>query len=511
MPSENSKRIAKNTLFLYFRMLITMAVSLYTSRVVLNTLGVEDYGIYNVVGGVVLMFSSINTTMATAVQRFMNFEMGRKDQKKLNLIFNTSIILHIGIAFIIFILIESIGVWFLNTKMNIAPERMGAANWVLQFSLFAFVVTILSVPYNAAIIANERMKAFAFISIFEVSLKLLIVFMLVWFSFDKLKLYAVLVFVVSVIIRIFYGIYSKRHFEECHFHWQWDKALFKEMTFFAGWNMIGVTSGLLRTQGVNIVLNLFFGTVINAAMGIANQVKQAIESFVNNFLTALNPQITKSYAAGERSYLMNLVFRGSRYGFYLLLFLTLPVLIETEFILRAWLKIVPEYAVIFVRLILILSIIESLSKTLIQTMFATGEIRNYQLIVGGITLLNLPLSILFLYLEYPPPVIFIVAIGIAIIALFVRLIMLSSMVGFSIKKYFINVIINVFKVGGLSLLLPFLLFLFTAPGFTRFLLVSFMSAVSVAFVIYLVGLSSKEKLFVKEKIKEIKILVISMK
>ena len=498
--SSSNKRIAKNTMMLYIRMLLTMVVSLYTSRVVLNTLGVEDYGIYNVVGGVVIMFSSINSTMATAVQRFMNFEMGKKNFKKLNSIFNTSVIIHIGIALIILILLETIGLWFLNTKMDIPEGRMGAANWVFQFSLFAFMVNVMSVPYNAAIIANEKMEAFAYISILEVTLKLLIVFMLVWFSFDKLKLYAVLTFFVSVIIRIIYGVYSKRNFKECDFHWQWDKSLFKEMSSFAGWNMIGTTSTLVRTQGVNIVLNLFYGVFVNAAMGVANQVRGAVDSFVGGFMTAMNPQIVKNYASGDFDNLFKLIFKGSRYSFYLLLFLTTPILIETEFILKLWLKIVPQYAIEFVRLTLVLTLIESLSKTLIQTMFATGRIRNYQITVGGITLLNLPLAILFLYLNYSPQVVFFIGIAIAIISLFIRLIMLKSMINLNSSLYIKKVILNVISVGILSAIAPVSLLCFVEVSFVRLLSVVILSLISISITVYLVGLSTEEKVFLKGKV-----------
>lgn len=500
MPSSKSQRIAKNTLFLYFRMLITMLVSLYTSRIILNTLGVEDYGIYNVVGGVVMMFSIINGTMATAVQRFMNYEMGKKDEERLKTVFNISVVIHIGIALIVLILLESIGVWFLNNKMNISPERMNAANWVLQFSTFSFVATILSVPYNAAIIANEKMKAFAFISILEVSLKLLIVFSLSWFSFDKLKLYAVLMFLLSVLLRIVYGIYAKKNFKECRFQWKWDKNIFKEMTAFAGWNMIGVSSSILRTQGVNIVLNIFYGTFVNAAMGIANQVKSAIENFTNNFIVALNPQITKSFASGDKSYLMTLVFHGSKYAFYLLLFISLPIILEAEIILKLWLKTVPEYAVIFVRLTLVVSLIESLSKTLIQAMFATGKIRDYQLVVGSITLLNLPLSLLFLYWGYPPHVVFIIAIIIAIISLFVRLTMLKTMINIQVKSFLYKVVINVTIISILSALIPTAIFFSLGPGFKRLLLVTFTSILSTTLMIYIIGLTAKERNLINNKI-----------
>ena len=379
MNSANNKRIAKNTLFLYIRMIITMGVSLYTSRIVLSTLGVEDYGVYSVVGGVVAIFSSLNSTMAGAVQRFLNFEMGKNNHARLNKVFNTSIIIHVGIAVIIFILVELIGTWFLNSKMNIPNERLVAANWVLQFSLLTFIVNIISVPYNAVIIANEKMKVFAYISIIDVTLKLIIVFMLTLFNYDKLIMYSILMFLVSVIIRLIYGIYSKQNFEECRFKWLWDTPVFKEMTSFAGWNLIGVTSTLARTQGVNIVLNLFYGTVVNAAMGIANQVRQALELFVNNFTTALKPQITKSYALGDLKYMMDLVFQGTRFAIYLLFLITFPILLETDYILNIWLKNVPAHTIIFVQLVTVIVIIETLSKTLIQTMFAYGKIRNYQI------------------------------------------------------------------------------------------------------------------------------------
>lgn len=477
-----------------------MIVSLYTSRIVLNTLGVEDYGINNVVGGIVVMFSAVNTTMATSVQRFMNFEIGKRNTKKLNAIFNTSIIIHIGIALLVLILVESVGVWFLNFKMNIPHERLNAANWVLQFSTFSFMVNVLNVPFNATIIANEKMKIFALVGILEVVLKLLIVFLLTWFSYDKLKLYAVLLFVVSVIIQLVNMVYSKRNFKECDFHWHWDKSLFKEMVSFAGWNMIGVTSTLVRTQGVNIVLNLFYGVVINAAMGIANQVKNAMDSFVNNFMTALNPQIVKSYASSDKEYLMKLVFRGSRYSFYLLLFVSLPIILETRYVLTLWLKNVPDYAVVFVRLILILVMVESLSKTLIQSMFATGDIKLYQIVVGSVTLMNLPLSILFLYFGYAPQVVLIIAIGIAIVSLFIRLFMLEKMISLNVFSFFKEVLSNVFIVGSTSIILPLTFIFFIKPGLSRFIIVSCICIVSVAVAVYLIGLSKEETKYINKRL-----------
>jgi O-antigen/teichoic acid export membrane protein len=427
-----------------------MAVSLYTSRVVLNVLGVSEYGIYNVVGGVVMMFSSIN-----------------------------------------------------NAEMNIDPARMDAANWVLQFSILAFIVTILSVPYDAVIIANEHMQAFAVISIIEVALKLFIAFAVAWFDFDKLKLYAVLTFAVSLALRFIYGSYSKKHFAEARFKWEWHRNLFKEMLSFAGWNLIGVTSTLIRTQGINIVLNLFFGTLVNAAMGIANQVKTAVDQFTNNFLMALNPQITKSYAAGDHEYLFKLVFNGSKYAFYLVFFLTLPLLAETEYVMKLWLKTVPEYTVAFVRLVLVTAIIESLSKTLIQTMFATGNIRRYQIIVGSVTILNLPLSIVFLYWGFGPQITMTIGIFIALFALQVRLQMLRTMVGLPVMKYYKDVILLVLTVSIVAAVIPLITHWYMNPGFLRFILNSILSIISVLCSVYFIGLSRNERNMFTDKFKTI--------
>lgn len=486
---------------LYVRMFFTMAVSLYTSRIVLNALGVSDFGIYNVVGGMVMLFSSVNTTMATAVQRFLNFEMGRKNTEALNRIFNTSVIIHIFIALFVFLLLESIGIWFLNYQMKIDPDKLGAANWVFQFSILTFVVSVLSVPYDATIIANEHMKAYAFVSIIEVSLKLMVAFAITWFEFDKLKLYAVLIFCVSLILRLVYGVYAKKHFAETKFRWQWNKALFREMMSFAGWNLIGVSSTLIRTQGINVVLNLFFGTLLNAAMGIALQVKTAVDNFTNNFLAALNPQITKSYAAKDTEYLLSLIFNGSKYAFFLVFLVALPLLIETDYVLTLWLKNVPDYTVTFVKLILIVSIVESLSKTLIQTMFATGEIRKYQIVVGSVTLLNLPLSVLFLYLGFEPQITLTIGIVIAIFALYVRLSMLRKMIDLPVFKYLKEVIFVVLIVAVVSMLAPMFVKLNLAQGFNRFIIVTLVSVISVIISVYSIGLAATERHFLIDKIK----------
>ena len=323
--SSNNKRIAKNTLLLYFRMLVTMAVSLYTSRVVLNILGVEDFGIYNVVGGIVAMFGFINGSMTSATQRYLTFELGQNNRTQLTKVFSTSLSIHAIISFLIIVLAETVGLWFLWNKMQIPADRMNAAFWVFQCSVAASVIMIMSVPYNAAIIAHERMSAFAYISIIEVSLKLLIVCFLRYFHTDKLILYAALIVIVQLVIRLCYSWYCNRHFKETKYRWIWDKTLFCEMTGFAGWNLFGNLAAITFTQGLNLLLNMFFGPVVNAARGIAVQAQTAIGQFSSNFQTALNPQITKSYATGDMEYMHGLIFRSAKFSFFLLLLLSLPV------------------------------------------------------------------------------------------------------------------------------------------------------------------------------------------
>lgn len=502
--SENNKRIAKNTLLLYVRMLFMMVVSLYTSRVILNALGVEDFGIYNVVGGVVAMFSVISGSLSAAISRFITYELGKGDQSKLNKIFSASVTIQLLLSLIIVILIESVGVWFLNVKMSIPVARMTAANWVLQFSIITFVINLISVPYNAAIIAHERMSAFAYISILEAVCKLAIAFLIVVSPMDKLVFYAILMCVVSVIVRFTYGHYCKKHFTECTYHFHWDKDILNKMFGFAGWNFIGASSAVLRDQGGNIVINLFYGPSVNAARGIANQVNSAIMGFVSNFMTALNPQITKSYASGDREYMMTLIFQGARLSFYMLLLLSLPVLINTHYILVIWLKLVPEHAVLFVQLILIFAMCESISNPLVTAMLATGKIRNYQIVVGGLQVLNLPISYVCLRLGCIPESVLVVAIVISQSCLAARLYMLRKMIGLSSIQYMKKVYLNVIVVSLLSPVIPVLLLKYLEESFLSFVVLSLGAVVCTLIVEFYVGCNGKERKFVVDKVKKIK-------
>ena len=316
MPSSNNKHIAKNTLMLYFRMILTMLVSLYTSRIVLNTLGVEDYGIYNIVGGVVILFSFFNNAMSNATQRFLSFELGQNNSVQLKRTFSMIINVHIGIAFLIFLLAETVGLWFLNTHINIPTERMKAANWVYQFSIFTFLINIIRVPYHATIVAYEKMSFYAYLSIIEVLLKLGVVFLIQISPLDKLIFYGFLIFVVSVLILLVYKIYCNKNFDAANYNFFWDTKLFKTLISFSGWSLFGSAANVSSKQGTDILLNIFYGVMVNAAMGIANQVNNAVNGFVQNFQTAFKPQIVKSYAANETDYLIRLIFQTSKFSFF---------------------------------------------------------------------------------------------------------------------------------------------------------------------------------------------------
>ena len=495
MASENNKRIAKNTLMLYFRMLLTMLVSLFTVRVVLNTIGVVDYGIYNVVGGIVVMFSFLSSTMATASQRFFAFELGRNDIPQLKKTFSLTITIYAIIAVIVLLLAETIGLWFLNTQMVIPPERMGAANWIYQFSIFSFLVTIMTIPYNAAIIAHENMKVYAYVSIIEVSLKLVIVYILVYFSFDKLILYAVLMFLTTCVITFIYSTICRRKYYECRYQFHWDKDLFRTLISYSGWNLFGAIAWVINNQGINILLNLFFGPIVNAARAIAYQVNTAVNLFVSNFLTALNPQITKYYATEEKEKMIKLVFQSSKFSYFLLFLLSMPVLLETNFIFTLWLKETPQYVVLFTRLVIICALIDSLSYPLMTAAQATGKIKQYQIVVGGMMLLNLPASYCFLKMGFLPQVTMFIAIVISIICFFLRLWMLRSMVGLCMRDYYRAVLIVVFSISIVAYLLPLFLIFQLDESLTRFIIVGVTGLMTSFTTIYFIGLSLSERLY----------------
>lgn len=500
--AENTKRIAKNTLMLYVRMLFGMLVSLYTSRVVLQALGVEDYGIYNVVGGVVAMFSMISNSLSSSVSRFLTFELGKGNLEGLKRVFSTSLSIHVALVLVIVLLSETLGLWFLNTHMTIPENRLYAANWVFQASVLTFVINLLSVPFSASIVSHERMSAFAYIGILDIIFRLLIVLFIAYsgWNFDRLIIYSLLLVGVVCIMQAIYWNYCTRNFEECKFGLSFDVSCWKEMSSFAGWNFIGCTAGLLKDQGVNILLNLFIGPVINAARGIANTVNNVLASFSGNFMTALNPQITKSYAAGDYDYMFSLVERGSRFSYYILLLFALPMLFETEFVLTLWLKHYPEHTVNFVRLILIVTMCDILSNTLINLQVATGKIRNYQLVVGGMLLMNFPLSYFCLKMGLPPESTLIVVLIVAVCCLFLRLLFLRKMVGLSMKRYLRKVCGNVLFVTLLAMIIPSFIYTQMSDSIIRFVTICVFTTVCSSIAIYWGGCSMNEREFIKEKI-----------
>ncbi|MBP1675654.1 MAG: polysaccharide biosynthesis protein [Bacteroidetes bacterium] len=500
----NNKRIAKNTLLLYFRMLLLMGVSLYTVRVVLNTLGTVDYGIYSVVGGIVTMFSFLSNTMASASQRFFSYELGRGNYEQLKKTFSMTMTIYAMIALVILILAETVGLWFLNNKMTIPAERMEAANWVYQFSILSFMMTMITIPFNAAIIAHERMNVYAWVSIVEVLLKLLVVYLLVAFSIDKLKLYAILIFGVTTLVTFIYRSYCIRKFNECRFSFYWNKKLFKEILSFSGWNLFGALAGIFNNNGINIVLNMFFGPIVNTARAVAYQVNSSTNQFVQNFMTASRPQITKLFASGEQEQMMKLVFQSSKFSYILLFILSMPVLLETHFIFKVWLNDVPEYVVLFTRLIIIGTLIDSTSYALQTAAQATGKIVTYQAVVGGMMILNLPLAYLLLRLGHAPQSVFYLSIANSAVCLFLRLYMLSKMIHLSVSDFAYRVLLPLFLVTIIAYIAPLTILMNLDMGFSRFFIILCAGFISSISTIFFIGLTKNEKQFALQTVKNFK-------
>ncbi len=498
---ENNKRIAKNTIVLYCRMLFMMAISLYTSRVVLNTLGVVDFGIFSVVGTVVSMFSFLNGAMTSSTTRYITFALGQGDEKRLKTIFSTALQIHALIAFVIVVLSETIGLWFFYHKMQIPPDRLDAAFWVLQLCIVDSVFAVMSVPYNAAIVAHERMSAFAWMSIYDAVAKLLIVYLLVVTPFDRLVFYAAMLVVVQITSRFIYSIYCNHHFAESKYNRVWDKPLFREMLSFASWSLFGDLSMTLFTAGLNMLLNVFFGPIVNAARGVATQVQGTIMGFVNNFQMAVNPQITKTYAKGEMDAMHNLMFRCARFSFYLLFFISLPVILEADFVLTVWLKTVPENTVTFLRIIICTSLIYTCANPLIIANKATGKVKRYQTVCGTILLLILPVSYVVLKLGAPAYAVFIVHFVMECICQLARMVMLRPLIGLRVRDYFRSIYLYIFAVVAISALAPVGIFVAMPDGVLRFFTVCVVSVVSVSSVVYVIGLTAGEKVFVREKVR----------
>lgn len=499
--SENNKRIAKNTILLYIRMLLIMLISLYTSRVVLNTLGVTDYGIYNVVGGVIAMFSFLTNSMGAASSRYITYDLGRGEIETMKRTFGNIVTIHLLLAGIILLLGETVGLWFVLNKLQIPSERINAAIWVYQFSVFTSVLTIISVPYNAAIIAHERMKAFAYIGVVDAGLKLLIVYLLLVIPLDKLVTYAGLLFCIQLFDRVIFGVYCTRHFEETRTKCSFSKELFSEIFGFAFWTMNGNLAVIGYTQGLNILLNIFFGPVVNAARGVAVQVQGVVMNFCRNFQMALNPQLTKSYAQEDLVTMQRLLKLSSKFSFYLLFLLSLPLIFEAPLVLKWWLGIVPEHTVNFLRLILCSSMLVSLSNPLIISVHATGNIKKFQLIEGTMLLCIVPIAyILLKYFKIAPEYVFCVHIIVEACTQYVRMRIVLPMISMRIAVYIRSILIPILKVLVLAPILPLLIYYTIDQSVMSFLLVCGASVLSVIVSIYFVGCEQHERKFFVDKL-----------
>ena len=450
---ENTKRIAKNTVILYFRMILVLGVSLYTSRVVLNTLGASDYGIYNVVGGFVIMMGVLNAAMASGTARFLTYELGKKTDRQYNRVFSMSINIHFLIALVIILFAELFGVWFVNTKLVIPVERIDVANWVFQFALFSLFFQVIQAPYSASIISHEKMNVYASISIIEVLLKLCIVIFFVYLPVDKLKLYAFLIFLVSIKIYFINRFYCLKRIPDSHYTYDWDKGLFKRLISFSGWNMFGNLASVVYVQGVNILLNMFLGTVVNAARAISLQVAALSTHFVSSIYTAINPQIIKSTAANDIAYLFQLVNKASKLSFSIVFIIVLPVFIKTDEILTLWLGNVPDYTVTFTKLALVNAIIGTYSACLITLIQAIGRIKKFQICFSFLFLLSIPISYSLLKFGFSVDYVIFSLVVLEAFALCLRLITVKKQINFDVVIYLKQVILKTAPLAIVSILI----------------------------------------------------------
>lgn len=507
--SSNNKRIAKNTLLLYVRTLSIMLVTLYTSRVVLNILGVTDYGIYNVVGGVIAMLGFFTGSLGAASSRYITFGIGRGDMSIMKKTFGNILSIHLILAGIVLIFGETIGLWFMSTQLQIPDERFTAAIWVYQFSVLSSILGVVSVPYNATIIAHEKMSAFAYISIADAVLKLLIVYLLVAIPYDKLIVYSILFFCVQVFDRVVYGIYCSRHFEETRIRPSYDGRLFREMFAFAGWTMNGNLAVIGYTQGLNILLNMFFGPAVNAARGIAVQVQGACQQFCSNFQMALNPQLTKSYAQGDLENMHRLLIKSSKFSFFILFIIVLPLMFVAGFVLKLWLGIVPEHTVSFLRLILVASLLYTLANPIIVSVHATGKLKKFQLIEGTMLLTIVPIAyILLKFFGIQPEYVFAVHIAVEFLTQYVRLRVVLPMIDMRLGSYYRQVLLPIFAVVVVTPVIPAFAYRYYENGWGGFFIMCFICLISSSLFIYVLGCTKGERTFLFQKARDI---IIKMK
>jgi O-antigen/teichoic acid export membrane protein len=497
----NNKRIAQNTIFLYIRMFVLMGVNLYTSRVVLQVLGVEDFGIYSIVGSIVVFFSFFNSSLLETTNRFLSFELGKNDSVTLKKVFSISISVHFGLIILILLLSETIGLWFFRYSLNIPVNRMNAACWVYQFSIFTFCINTLKIPYNACIVSYEKMNFYAYFSILEAILKLGIVFILSCSRYDKLAFYSFLIFIVSVFIFLSYYLYCKLKFVDIRYSFVRDKKDYKKILNFSGWNLFTGIANVGSNIGINMLINIFYSVVVNAAIGIANQVSNAMFAFISNFQTAFNPQIVKLYASEQKGAFMSLIFRSSKFSYFLFLIICIPIIICTDYILKIWLGQVPEYAATFCRLILLYLLIDAMFAPLWLSIQATGKIRLHQIVTGILIFLNLPIAYILLIIGYPPTSVWIVRIVINLIAGAFRIIYLQKLINFSAKKYLFEVLFSSLIISFLSISIPYIFSLYWKDSLLSLAMTIIISILCSMTFMFTFGLNISEKTFIKSVIK----------
>lgn len=436
MSLADNKRIARNTIILYIRMVVLMLVTLYVSRILLKAMGVVDYGIYNVIAGFVNVFTILTGSISVAISRFITFELGKKDSSNnVKTVFCTAVNVQLVMILIVLLLSETLGLWLVNHKLVIPTERLLSANYLYQYCIISFCITLFSSIYLAAVIAYEKMSAFAYIGILDAVLKLLAAFFISNVAYDKLPMYGICLVLVSLSIQLAYYLYCKFNLKDCTYQWILDKSKLKEILKYSGWTYIGASGAILKDQGGNILINIYYGPVMNASRGISMQVYSAVSSFADNFMTAIKPQIIKSYASGDYERMMLLISKGSRFGFFLLFIISCPIFINAEYILELWLKTVPDSSVLFVRLCIIYALSESISSPLVTGVSASVNIRNYQLLVGGIQFLNFPIVLVSYELGAPVYCVFIVAIVLSQVCLYARLYILKTMININVKDF----------------------------------------------------------------------------
>lgn len=500
--SSNNKRLVKNTIFLYLRMLFLTCIGLYTSRVLLRTLGADDYGLYNVVGGIVLMFGFLNATLSTSTQRFLNIELGKKNGGNVKLVFSTSLLLHFLLLLIVLFLAETVGLWYVKEKLVVDAGRELAAMFVYQFSVVAICIQIIQLPFMSTIIAHERMNIYAYVSLFEGIAKLAVIFAIQLLPYDNLIMYAFLILCVQISVAIIYNIYCHRNFKEARFNLKYEKGIFSEMLGFSGWNIIGNLASACNSQGLNILMNAFGGTIVNAARGIAFQVHGLVQQLVNNFQLAVKPQVIKYYSSGQMEEMVNLVFNAAKYSAFLMTVASVPLILEIRPLLTLWLGEYPEHTVIFVQLILFRSVITSMTGNIVMVVHASGYLKRVGIFSGGILLLVLPTSYFMLKMGMPIYIPFIVNIGGAIGEAFFELYWMRHYIGFPMWDFYKRVYLPVFILLAVVLTLSYSVHILLADynEYLRMVIVGLFSVTLSLLLIYRFGLSKSMRDKVSEKI-----------